>query len=98
MFPEAEGWSLTSSGAPTNQAPAAFACTLVIMATAAVTGHFVDIQKVPTLDRCGHFADNRLESESKIVTTSVKVLDFLEFFGATRRIRTDDLLITNRIC
>ena len=30
--------------------------------------------------------------------TSEKVFDFREFLGATRRIRTDDLLITNRIC
>jgi hypothetical protein len=27
-----------------------------------------------------------------------KALDFAELFGATRRIRTDDLLITNCIC
>ncbi len=29
--------------------------------------------------------------------TSEKVFDFREFSGATRRIRTDDLLITNQL-
>ncbi len=28
---------------------------------------------------------------------SEKLIDFIGFFGATRRIRTDDLLITNQL-
>jgi len=32
------------------------------------------------------------------VLVSEKPVILLDFFGATRRIRTDDLLITNRIC
>jgi hypothetical protein len=43
MFPEAEMWSLTSSGTTTNEATA-FAWTVVIMTAATVRGHFVDIQ------------------------------------------------------
>jgi len=38
----------------------------------------------------------RLNVSRDTVMASVKVLDLLDFFGATRRIRTDDLLITNQ--
>jgi hypothetical protein len=49
------------------------------------------------LDKRGRYADNSVQSASFIVKSLRETLNYVGFFGATRRSRTDDLLITNRI-
>jgi hypothetical protein len=49
------------------------------------------------LDNRGRFADNPLQLASRTVKSYRKTFDLLRVIGATRRSRTDDLLITNQL-
>ena len=52
--------------------------------------------KVP-LDKIGQFSDNRRRIDGWPPEMDLKSLTILRVSGATRRIRTDDLLITNQL-
>ncbi len=49
------------------------------------------------LDKFGQFSDNRRQFDGVAIEMSEELPDFIGFLGATRRIRTDDLLITNQL-
>ncbi len=48
------------------------------------------------LDTLGQISDNRRQIDGMATEMNLKSLIFIGFSGATRRIRTDDLLITNQ--
>jgi hypothetical protein len=54
----------------------------------------LNLQYAESLDKCGQFGS---VSDCMSVLVSETPLILLDFFGATRRIRTDDLLITNQL-
>ncbi len=63
-----------------------------------------DLKRAPSvfsrrspLDKFGQFSDNRRQFDGAAPRCTEKRFEFLGFFGATRRIRTDDLLITNQL-
>ena len=49
------------------------------------------------LDKFGQFSDNRRQFDGVAAEMFDKLFEFVGFSGATRRIRTDDLLITNQL-
>jgi hypothetical protein len=53
--------------------------------------------RIAPLDKFGQFSDNRRQFDGVAVEMNRKLLEFAGFSGATRRIRTDDLLITNQL-
>ena len=52
---------------------------------------------VVLLDKLGQISDNRRQVDGMATEMNLQSLIFLGFSGATRRIRTDDLLITNQL-
>ena len=53
--------------------------------------------EVSPLDKFGQFSDNHPQFHGVAIEVSEKSIETAGFFGATRRIRTDDLLITNQL-
>jgi hypothetical protein len=49
------------------------------------------------LDKLGHFSDNRRQIDEAAIEMNPQSFVFVGLSGATRRIRTDDLLITNQL-
>ena len=49
------------------------------------------------LDKLGQISDNWHQVDGMVTEMNLQTLIFLGFSGATRRIRTDDLLITNQL-
>jgi hypothetical protein len=47
------------------------------------------------LDKLGQISDNRRQIDGMATEMNLESLNSLDVSGATRRIRTDDLLITN---
>jgi len=56
----------------------------------------IALSALAALDKFGQFSDNRRQFDGAAIAMNLKLFEFLGFFGATRRIRTDDLLITNK--
>ncbi len=49
------------------------------------------------LDKLGQVSDNSRRIDGTAIEMNLESLIILEFLGATRRIRTDDLLITKQL-
>jgi hypothetical protein len=54
-------------------------------------------ERVNALDKLGQISDNPQQIDGMATEMNLESVISTEIFGATRRIRTDDLLITNQL-
>ena len=57
----------------------------------------ISLRRQLALDKLGQISDNPAQIDGMETEMNLERLSFLDVSGATRRIRTDDLLITNQL-